>query len=102
MNTIETEPGKKVSSPTVKYTVEVDDESEIQVDVPVGMTRDAANALFIDAAKRAIGLGSSRILVISKVQREYAGLEGLFEVYMMSNDKSGYIYGTCWIEAYIT
>lgn len=101
MNMINTEPKNEVPSTTVKYTVEVDDESEIQIEVPVGTSRDEAKGLFIDGAKKALGLGSSRILVLSKVQREYAGLGGLFEAYMMSSDSSGYIYGTCWIEAYI-
>ncbi len=85
---------------TVKYAVEFDDEVEIEVDVPVNATRDSAKRLFIEAVEKELDLLSTRCLVVSKAHREYHGHGGMFEIYQMSNDRSGHIFGSHWIEAY--
>lgn len=85
---------------TIKYAVEFEDEVDIEVDISVNATKDSARRLFIEAVEKELDLRSTRHLVLSKVHREYRGHGGLFEIYQMSNDRSGHIFGSHWIEAY--
>lgn len=88
---------------TMQYTVEfkvAGVEHEVEVDVPIGMDRWAAMRLFCSAATNEMGW-KIRHFVVSRVDREYSEGGGIFLTYIMERgDRSGYIAGEVWFDAY--
>lgn len=86
---------------TQTYRVEfkVGEEFEIDVEVPVGTSRDDAYSLFCGAAQTHLGF-KDRHFVVSKSDVEYHGCGGVFQTYLTPNDTSGYIFAEVWFQAH--